>query len=58
MEIYGCVPTGCKEKHAGRVQFVVFHLLVDLIAIAVTIAFFVTQLHIHITLFELGFRIA
>ena len=41
-EIYGRVPTGCKEKHTGRVPYVVFPLLIELIAIAITVPFFVT----------------
>ena len=35
------VHTGCKEKHAARAKFVVFHLLIGLIAVAVTVAFVV-----------------
>ena len=32
---------GCKEKRAGRAKFVVFHLLIGLIAVAVAVAFVV-----------------
>ena len=39
--IYGGVRTGCKEKRTGPAKFVVFHLLIGLIAVAVTVAFVV-----------------
>ena len=41
--IYGRVRTGCKEKRTGPAKFVVFHLLIGLIAVAVavTVAFVV-----------------
>ena len=40
-EFLSRVRTGCKENCAGRAKFVVFHLLIGLIAVAVTIAFVV-----------------
>ena len=40
-EIYDRVRTGCKEKRTGQAKFVVFHLLIGLIAVAVTVAFVV-----------------
>ena len=40
-EIYGCVRTACAEKRSGSAKFVVFHLLIGLIAVAVTVAFVV-----------------
>ena len=33
-KIYDRVRTGCKEKRAGSAKFVVFHLLIGLIAVA------------------------
>ena len=38
-EIYDRVRTGCKEKRTGYAKFVVFHLRIGLIAVAVTVAF-------------------
>ena len=40
-EIYSGVHTGCKEKRAGQAKFVVFHLLIGLIAVTVTVTFVV-----------------
>ena len=40
-EIYGCVRTVCTENRPGSAKFVVFHLLIGLIAVAVTVAFVV-----------------
>ena len=34
--------TGCKEKRTGRANFVVFHLLIGLISVAVAVAVAVT----------------
>ena len=41
IEFYGGVRTGCKKKRFGREKFVVFHLLIEIIAAAVTVAFVV-----------------
>ena len=38
---YGGVHTSCQEKRPGRAKFVVFLLLIGLIAVAVTVAFVV-----------------
>ena len=38
---YGGVRASCKEKRAGRAKFVVFLLLIGLVAVAVTVAFVV-----------------
>ena len=43
-EIYGRVRTGCKVKRAGPAKFVVFHLLIALIAVVVTSAFVVAPI--------------
>ena len=40
-ELYGRFRTGCKEKRTGRGKFFVFHLLIGLIAVAVTVTFVV-----------------
>jgi len=44
--------SGCKEKHTGRTKFVVFHLLIGLIAVAVTVAFVVQDLSMCVDDYE------
>ena len=47
-ELYGRVRTGCKEKRTGRANFVVFRLLIGLIAVAINVAFVVATRFIDV----------
>ena len=47
-ELYRRVCKGCKEKPTGHAKFVLFHLLIGLIALAINVAFVVATRFIDV----------
>ena len=47
-ELYRRVRKGCKEKPTGHAKFVLFHLLIGLIAVAINVAFVVATKFIDV----------